>query len=240
MPQRYFISHTPRQIARHALVAIGHRPEQAVHARRSREMRGELHRVHPVHARRARALLERRRRAHGADINILGANVYTTRDGLALEVYRVTTPAGRRGRARRWPGRSFLASLERVLARRGRRRGAAAAAAAGRSARAPRRRRASPKRCEISNEESDFYTIVDVLANDRLGLLHDLTRTIADHGSRSTSRRRQRCSTRSADTFYLKDARGAEDLDEGAIEALRRDLLAAIRAGDVRCRAHAG
>ena len=35
-----------------------------------------------------------------------------------------------------------------------------------------------------------------------------------------------------SDTFYLKDAEGLKISDEGAIGALRRDLLAAMRSGE--------
>ena len=89
-----------------------------------------------------------------------------------------------------------------------------------------------PEEVEISNEESDFYTIVDVLANDRLGLLHDLTRVIAEHGYEVYISKAGKVLDQVSDTFYLKDAEGRKISDEGAIEALRRDLLAAIRSGE--------
>ena len=40
IPQRYFISHTPNQIARHARVATEHRPDR-LFTHGIREMRGE-------------------------------------------------------------------------------------------------------------------------------------------------------------------------------------------------------
>ena len=94
MPRRYFIAHTPR--ADRAARAGGDR----LHARRRvmstavREMPGGSSEfilctrdVHGLYANVAGVLT-----AHG--INILGANVYTARSGVALEVYRLTTPAG--------------------------------------------------------------------------------------------------------------------------------------------------
>jgi len=89
-----------------------------------------------------------------------------------------------------------------------------------------------PEAVEISNEESDFYTIVDVLANDRLGLLHDLTRVIAEHGYEVYISKAGKVLDQVSDTFYLKDAEGLKISDEGAIDALRRDLLAAMRSGE--------
>ena len=79
----------------------------------------------------------------------------------------------------------------------------------------------------VSNDESDFYTIVDITANDRMGLLHDLTRTIADHGCEIYISKAATVLDQVTDTFYLKDAQGKKLSDEDEIERLRADLLAA-------------
>jgi len=229
IPQRYFISHTPTQIARHARVSIEHRPERLFN-HGIKEMRGEFTEfilytrdVHGLYANVAGVLT-----AH--HMNILGAHVYTTRDGMALEVYRVATPPGDEG-SREAVWHDLLSSLARVL--RGevdvaellRRRGRPVG---GLIAPVPRQ----PEEVAISNDESDFYTIVDVLANDRLGLLHDLTRVIAEHGYEVYISKAGKVLDQVSDTFYLKDAEGRKISGEGAIEALRRDLLAAIRGGE--------
>jgi [protein-PII] uridylyltransferase len=229
IPQRYFISHTPTQIARHARVAMEHRPDR-LFTHGIKEMRGEFTEfivytkdVHGLYSNVAGVLT-----AH--HMNIFGAHVYTTRDGMALEVYRVSTPSGDEN-SREVVWHDFLESLGRVLRgeigvaelllRRGRPVGAVIAPS-------PRH----PEEVEVSNEESDFYTIVDVLANDRLGLLHDLTRVIAEHGYEVYISKAGKVLDQVSDTFYLKDAEGRKISDEGAIEALRRDLLAAIRSGE--------
>ena len=80
---------------------------------------------------------------------------------------------------------------------------------------------------EVTNDESDFYTIVDVTANDRMGLLHELTRTIADHGCEIYISKAATVLDQVTDTFYLKDGRGKKLSDAGQIEALRIDLLRA-------------
>jgi [protein-PII] uridylyltransferase len=87
----------------------------------------------------------------------------------------------------------------------------------------------SPRPAEviISNAESDFYTIVDVSANDRLGLLYDLTRTIAEHGFEIYISKAATVMDQVADTFYLKDAEGKKILEPERMERLREDLLRA-------------
>ncbi len=225
MPRRYFTAHSPRQIARHARVVLSLERGQQL-ATAFREMRGEFSEfilctrdVPGLYANVAGMLT-----AH--DFNILGAHVYSTRSGLALEVYRVATPPG--GEAeRRLAWDSFEESLEKLvggevevaalLRHRGRR-----VARGG----APSR---SPATVSITNEESDFYTIVDVAANDRLGLLHDLTRTIAEHGCEIYISKAGTVLDQVTDAFYLKDREGKKLQDPERIERLREDLLAVAR-----------
>jgi [protein-PII] uridylyltransferase len=223
MPRRYFTSHTPRQIARHALVVMGFDRSKRFNTS-VREMRGGFSEfifvardVHGLYATVAGALA-------AAGINILGSNVYTTKQGLALEVYRVSTPAGGEEERRlAWEGLHRI--LEPVLG------GEQAIGDLLKRRRTPfgTRRLASrePPTIEVSNEESDFYTVVDVTADDRLGLLHDLVRTIADHGLEIYVSKATTILDQVADTFYLKDGKRRKILDEERLERLRRDLLAA-------------
>jgi [protein-PII] uridylyltransferase len=190
MPRRYFTVHSPEEIARHARVLLGFSADSIL-STAVRKMPGNVSEfllcakdVHGLYADVAGVLT-----AHA--MNILGSHVYTTHSGLALEVYIVLTPAGGEEEHQiAWEQveRSLRAVLSRelrvgeLLQRRGRPIGLATT---------PSRKLAT---VEVSNDESDFYTIVDVTANDRLGLLHDLTRTIAEHDCEiyiSTRRGRQ-------------------------------------------------
>jgi len=230
MPRRYFMAHSPRQIARHAQVVLGFEPD-AVMATAVREMRGEFSElilctedVHGLYAKVAGVLT-----AHG--VNILGAYVYTTRSGLALEVYRVTTPDG--GDAeRRLTWREFEQSLEAVLMgrvevaeltrRRGRRIGGQSAPVQSASA-----------SVRITNDESDFYTIADIRANDRIGLLHALTDAVAREGHQVFISKASTVLDQVQDTFYLKSADGKKILDSAEIERLRVALEAAAEGDEV-------
>lgn len=227
MPRRYFTSHTPRQIARHALVVMGFDRDKRINTA-VREMRGGFSEfilvardLHGLYATVAGALA-------AARINILGSNVYTTKQGLALEVYRVSTPpGGEQERRLAWEGLHRILepvltgekAIEEVLKRR---RGPF-------GARRPASR--EPATIEIVNDESDFYTVIDVTADDRLGLLHDLVRTIADHGLEIYISKATTILDQVADTFYVKDARRQKLTDPDRLERLRRDLLAAAEGG---------
>lgn len=223
MPRRYFVSHTPRQIARHALVVLAYAPEKVIsHA--VRELRGGISEflictadVHGLYATVAGALTAR-------NLNILGSHVYTARSGLALEVYRVATPPGGPEEQREtWKAvasmiqgtLSGLLDLDALIKRRRR--------PILRNAAMPPSRR--PPTVTISNAESDFYTIVDVSADDRLGLLYDLTRTIASHGLEIYISKAATVMDQIADTFYVKDDEGKKVLDAERMARLREDLL---------------
>jgi len=227
MPHRYFIAHTPRQIARHAQVVLALDRDRGF-ATAVREMRGGFTEFilcttdrHALYANVAGTLA-----AH--DINILGSHVYTTRSGLALEVYRVATPSGgETAREQTWSDfQDSLAAMLRgeidvgtLLRRRGRPIGVT------------RSLIRAPGSATITNDESDFYTIADVTANDRVGLLHDLTRVIAEHGFEIYISKAATTLDQVTDTFYLKDRNGKKITSDEEIESLRRDLRAAVQRG---------
>ncbi len=228
MPRRYFTAHMPRQIARHALVVLALDGERLM-STAYRRMRGGFTEfilctrdVHGLYSNVAGTLT-----AHG--INILGAHVYTSRSGLALEVYRVDTPAGGEQEERLvWEG--FERSLERVL--RGDVRVDELLKRHRRPLGPPRGFGTEPTRVEISNDVSDFYTVVDVVTNDRLGLLHDLTRVIADHGLEVYISKAGRVLDQVSDTFYLKDREGRKITDPARIASLHDGLQAAAERGE--------
>ncbi len=227
MPRRYFIAHKPRQIARHAQVVLAF-DEDVGFSTAVREMRGEFSEFilctadrHALYANVAGTLA-----AH--DINILGSHVYTSRSGLALEVYRVETPSGgEAAREQTWADfHESLAALlsgtievEALLRRRGRPVGVT---------RSPTK---VPGSVTITNDDSDFYTIADIAANDRLGLLHDLTRVIAEHGFEVYISKAATTLDQVTDTFYLKDRNGKKILDLEEIESLRADLCDVVQRG---------
>jgi [protein-PII] uridylyltransferase len=227
MPHRYFISHKPRQIARHAQVVLA-LDEQIGFSTAVREMRGGFSEFilcttdrHGLYASVAGTLA-----AH--DINILGSHVYTSRSGLALEVYRVTTPSGgETAREQTWS--DFQKSLEALLG--GNIDVDALLRRRGRSVGVTRSPKRMPGSVTIANDDSDFYTIADITADDRLGLLHDLTRVIAEHGFAIYISKAATTLDQVTDTFYLKDRNGKKITDIDELESLRADLCEVVQRG---------
>jgi [protein-PII] uridylyltransferase len=221
MPRRYFVSHTARQIAQHAQVVLSFAPDQLI-STSVREMSGGLSTLilcardqHGLYATVAGCLT-------AVGINILASQVYTMREGMALEIYRLSTPPGSESeRVAVWARLDH--TLKDVLS------GRLELDAMVQHQRQPIGRRVTPSprppSVGISNEVSDFYTVVDLSANDRLGLLYDLTRTLAAHGLEIFLSKATTVLDQVADTFYVKAPNGKKLMNPQAIEALRRDLL---------------
>ncbi len=230
MPQRYFGAHTPRQVARHAAVVLSLKPDQNF-VQAARDMRSGYSELivcsrdqHGLYGKIAGCVT-------AAGINIIASQVYTTKDGIALEAYRVTTPPGLAQEHEEYWQR-FEATLNGVLE------GEIDLGKRLREMRRPlfaRRVIASGKPAEVSirNDVSDAYTVIDMTADDRLGLLYDLTRTIAEHDLEIYISRAATVLDQAGDTFYVKTLAGGRLTDAGAQSALSHALVrAAAGQGD--------
>jgi len=228
MPRRYFISHTPRQIARHAKVVLRYADENVI-STSFREMRGGFTEfilctrdLHGLYAKVAGVLTANR-------LDILGSHVYTSRAGFAVEVYRLRTPEGGR-EEREFAWHEFEVALEAVL-------NGEMDVSEMIASRLPLRGRTVLRSREassvvISNEESEFYTLVDVTTDDRIGLLHDLTETISKHGLSVFISKAATILDQVKDTFYLKDERGKKILNPEKLRKLYEDLQEVVSTGD--------
>lgn len=224
LPRRYFLSHTPRQIARHAQVVLRYGDATRL-VTASRDMKGGFTEfivctsdVHGLYGKVAGVLT-------ACGLNILGSHVYTTSGGLALEIYRTHTPRGG-PEERRMLWSEVEACLDEVLA------GDVEVGELVRRRRRPVGLTRPPSRKAprvlVSNTESEFYTLVDVIADDRIGLLYDVTRTIGDHGYEIYISKAATIRDQVRDAFYLKDADGRKIKNEEKLERLRQDLLEAV------------
>lgn len=223
MPRRYFVAHTPRQIARHAQVVLRYLSGEDL-ATSFREMRGGFTefvlcvRDSPgLYAEVAGVLT-------GCRFNILGSYVYTSSAGFALEVYRLSTPEGGE-KEREFAWRELEIALEQVLS------GDRRASEFHTNRQSRRKRSSSPSRFKpevyISNDESEFYTLVDVTVDDRIGLLYDLTSVFARHGYSIFISKVGTVLDQVKDTFYIKDDQQKKIVDPAVLERLHQDLLQA-------------
>ena len=159
--------------------------------------------------------------AHGIDI--LSARIASTADGSALDVFEVRSAARRPLERARWRRaradlRAVLAGTVDVQALLDRRR---------RSSASPRRVPAVATRVSVDNEASRAFTVVDVRAEDRLGLLHDVAACFAEVGLEIALAKVATEANRAIDSFYV--ARDGQKLvDPEALETLREKLEGAL------------
>lgn len=158
-----------------------------------------------------------------AGANVVGARVFTSRQGQALDVFYVQDVTGQ----------PFGAVDARVLSRLA---DAIAAAARGQPVgREPRRQDlgrtaafAITPTVTLDNDASETSTVVEASGRDRPGLLASLARTLSDAGLLITSAHIDGYGERAVDAFYVMDAAGKKVTDARKGNALKSALLAAL------------
>jgi [protein-PII] uridylyltransferase len=87
---------------------------------------------------------------------------------------------------------------------------------------------AEPLDVKIDNSTAQAYTILDIFAHDRLGLLYTITRTIFELGLSVHLAKVATYRDQVLDVFYVTDAAGQKILDEGRLREIRQRLREAI------------
>ena len=85
-----------------------------------------------------------------------------------------------------------------------------------------------PTRVRVDNTTSELYTIIDVFAHDRPGLLYKIARTIYDLGLSVALARIGTYLDQVVDVFYVTDAFGAKIQGDENYARIRNELLEAI------------
>lgn len=154
--------------------------------------------------------------------DILAAQVYTSKGQLAVEIYVMAPIAGGDEEAELETER-IETRLEEILD--GRRE---LGPVDRRAQRGLPKLRSTPPSVRVLNGESDLYSVIEVVTNDRPALLYDITRTLADLQldvglSRASTRAR-----RATDAFYVTD-QGHKLVDPERCKQVEEELLRAIR-----------
>jgi [protein-PII] uridylyltransferase len=159
-----------------------------------------------------------------AGANIIGAQIYTTTDGLAVDTISITRGFDRDEDEER-RARRIADGIEKAL--RGEMKvGEAVAAVAKKSSSRHRSRtfRISPE-VAINNTWSTRYTVIEVSGLDRAGLLHDLTAALSRHSLNIASAYVATFGERAVDVFYVTDLMGAKIQTAQRQAAIRKVLM---------------
>ena len=82
-----------------------------------------------------------------------------------------------------------------------------------------------PSEIKVNNQDSDFYTIVEVTAEDRLGILYDIAQALTDHGCDIHFARISTLGNRVVDVFYVQDTWGEKIEEKQKAEHLKETLI---------------
>lgn len=222
MPRRYLLTVEPARAARHYTTItppVGANEVRAVHTEGARAGTYELLAV----ARDRSGLLSWIAGSLAlAGLSILTAEVFTTEDGVAADLFEVEGVWEKEVPDRRW--REFRGMLRRAVE-----------GSISLERRVDEKRRwypapkvPTPVTVILDNTTSDFATVVEVGASDRLGLLYDITRTFAELGLDVHLAKVATYEGRVVDSFYIRDGMGRKLADDpGPIDrALRLRLEA--------------
>jgi [protein-PII] uridylyltransferase len=157
-------------------------------------------------------------------INVLSAQIFTRDDGVALEAFRVQGSHERDVDSARWE--RVAADAQRALAgkisldvRLAEKRDAYAR---------PSKGKREPTKVIVDNKVSDFYTVVEVHATDRIGLLYAITRALADMELDIHAAKVATYADDVVDVFYVRDVEGQKATDPEHMREIERTVLLRI------------
>ena len=78
---------------------------------------------------------------------------------------------------------------------------------------------------KINNQDSDFYSIIEVTGEDRLGILYEMTQALTDHGCDIHFARISTLGNRVVDVFYIQDEWGEKIEEKQKSDRLKQILL---------------
>ena len=154
-----------------------------------------------------------------AGANVVDARSYTTNDGMATSVFWLQDRDGQAYEKSRLP--RLRKTIERTL------KGemiARVEISDRHRVKARESRFSVPTRIVFDNEASDLYTVIEVNGRDRLGLLHDLTRTLAGLNINIFAAIITTYGEHAVDVFYVKDLFGHKIRAANKLAAIERKL----------------
>ncbi|SHJ58598.1 UTP--GlnB (protein PII) uridylyltransferase, GlnD [Malonomonas rubra DSM 5091] len=164
----------------------------------------------------------------GHSINILGAQIHTRKTGAVLDVLQVNSAVGdivsNEAKLKRVE-KDLIAAIE------GRLNVQEMVEKAQREPDYMQRTKEKPKRpnkVEFDNEVSDQYTVIDIFANDKVGLLYNIARTLSELGLYIAVSKISTKVDQAADVFYVSDIFGQKITDPEKIEQIRQTMLERI------------
>ncbi len=161
------------------------------------------------------------------NIKVLSANIFTLKNGLAFDVYDVTNPPDPYREDETWDKihRELGLAMEDKLQLRKlllNKKGKMMLYSAGYQI-------PIPKKVEINNEISDFFTFIEVNTGVKVGLLYELTEQIFSMGLDIRFAKFNRDKEKMTGVFYVRDSSGQKIQREDELEGIRQGILSVLK-----------
>jgi [protein-PII] uridylyltransferase len=157
-----------------------------------------------------------------AGLSILTAQAFTTDDAVAVDLFEVEGVFEPEVDESRW--REFRGVLRKAVEGRL----SLDHLVAERRARYPARRAGTPVTVAVDNEASDYSTVIEVGAPDRIGLLYDITSALADLTLDVHLAKVATYTDRVIDAFYVRDALGRKVTDQAQVAEIESTVRARL------------
>jgi [protein-PII] uridylyltransferase len=162
------------------------------------------------------------------NINILSADIYTWRDGTAVDIFKVTEPLDPIHPDKAWNNvrrdlRSVFTgklSLEYRLSKR-----------RSPSILSEQKKPTHPPKVTVDNRASDFFTLIEIFTDDRVGLLYTITHTLYNLRLDIRISKIATKADQVADVFYVRDFEGQKVEDKEQIMEIKKALLHQLKQG---------
>jgi [protein-PII] uridylyltransferase len=159
------------------------------------------------------------------NIKVLSANIQTLKNGFAFDVYEVTNPLDPLREGEKWDQvRDEITMvlddrlpLDDLIHEKGR-----MSLSGEKSWRSP------PRWVRVENEVSDFFTVIEVSAEERASLLYELAKTLHSLGLDIRFAKVNSDEEKMTGVFYVKDADGGKVQDPSQISTIEERLKATM------------
>jgi [protein-PII] uridylyltransferase len=162
------------------------------------------------------------------NINVLSAHIYTWRDGTVVDLFTVTSPLDPTRSREIWSkvDHDLKAAFSGALDLGERLREKAQPSILSRS----KKWHGQPE-VKIDNRSSDFFTLIEVFAEDRIGLLYQITHALFGLGLDIRIAKIATKKDQVADIFYVRDLDGEKVMDGDKAAHLEKALLQSLKQG---------
>jgi len=155
------------------------------------------------------------------NLDILNANIYTWRNGTALDIFTVTPPRDELLEDQAWDRvrRDLHAAISGDLVWED-------ALIKKMNASRPARTKGTvkPDKVVVNNRESDFFTIIEVYTHDFPGLLYKITHALFECGLDVLVAKIATHVDQVMDIFYVRDFEGQKGYEEGQVDFIKKTL----------------